>query len=98
MLPFVSISTGLKTDPGAFRICQIERISPLVTITPANNHYKKKGKGLPSPAIPIQKLYLLISAVPRLTIFIVRELTDVSPTDTDATHSKGKVSSLSNTR
>ena len=23
-LPFASISTGLKTDPGAFRFCQIE--------------------------------------------------------------------------
>jgi hypothetical protein len=25
-LPFASISTGLKTDPGAFRFCQIEPI------------------------------------------------------------------------
>ena len=96
--PSRSFQPALKPILERFEFVKLSRFSPLVTITPANNHYKKKGKGLPSPAIPIQKLYLLISAVRSLTILIVRELTDVSPTDTDATHSKGKVSSLSNTR
>ena len=44
IIPFAAYSTGLKTDPGAFRFCQIQRISPLVT-----NAATTPAKRLPLP-------------------------------------------------
>ena len=54
IIPFAAYSTGLKTDPGAFRFCQIERIFNGLRShrDSAIQSTQKNGAGLPPPADP----------------------------------------------
>ena len=82
MLPFASILTGLKTDPGAFRFCQIEPIFASFSSQqdPTDTRAKKRQGCRHRQALPP---HLTAASLPRLAMFFLLAFTKSAPRQGD---------------